>query len=247
MSNWVKGCVTSNYHWTDTLFTLKLTAPVEPFEPGQFTKLRLPEGDGWIQRAYSYVNAPDEPEVEIYATSVADGKLSPRLFALEPGDEIWVDADPNGYLTLSEVPDAEQLWMISTGTGIGPFLSILKAGEVWHRFKRVVLVHGVRWGNELTYQDLIASLLAVYPDRFIYQPFVSREPRAEAISGRIPFAISDGMLERHVGLILSPDTSQIMICGNPDMIKDMKKVLEQRGFRKNLRRTPGHITTENYW
>jgi ferredoxin--NADP+ reductase len=137
--------------------------------------------------------------------------------------------------------------MMSTGTGIGPFLSILKTQTPWQRFKRCVLVHGVRKAEELTYQDLIQSIKDEHGDQFDYVPFVSRESTDFAISGRIPAAIEDGQLEQRVQLDIEDGKSQIMLCGNPDMVKDARVVLQDRGLKKNLRRTPGSISTENYW
>ncbi|MDO6706260.1 ferredoxin--NADP reductase [Photobacterium sp. 1_MG-2023] len=247
MADWIPAKVIKNRHWNSDLFSLTLEANIEPFKAGQFTKLAL-ECDGkMIQRAYSFVNPPNTHQIEIYATRVADGLLSPRLHALEPGDEVFITARANGFFTLDEVPEGESLWMLSTGTAIGPYLSILREDTVWKRFRKIVLVHAVRFAADLSYQAEINALKATHPEQLIVQPFVSREPAPLTLPGRIPQAIADGMLERHVGIPLDPQTSQLMLCGNPAMVKETKAVLETRGFEKNLRRKPGQITVEHYW
>jgi ferredoxin/flavodoxin---NADP+ reductase len=142
---------------------------------------------------------------------------------------------------LSEVPDVETLWLVSTGTGLAPFLSILRTDAVGRRFKNVVLVHAVRYANELTYRDLIAQT----PARYV--TFVSRETAPGSLAGRIPAAIADGRLEKAAGLPLTPETSHVMLCGNPEMLKDATAALINRGMRKHRRRAPGHITVESFW
>jgi ferredoxin--NADP+ reductase len=137
--------------------------------------------------------------------------------------------------------------MLSTGTAIGPFLSILKTDEPWRRFSSIVLVHAVRNSEELTYQDQIRRLLDEHPVELKIVPFVSREDTGFAIKGRVPEAIKDGRLEAKSGVELSAERSQVMICGNPDMVRDTSLMLEARGLKKNRRKAPGHITVENYW
>jgi ferredoxin--NADP+ reductase len=148
---------------------------------------------------------------------------------------------------LSEVPDADTLWMLATGTGIGPFLSILRTPAPWARFGHCVLVHAVRRAEELVYRDVLAALAARHGERFRSVSFVSREAHAGALAGRIPAAIVDGRLERAAGLALAADTSQVMICGNPAAVTDITATLQARGMKKHRRRDPGQITVENYW
>ena len=142
MADWVTGKVTKVQNWTDALFSLTVHAPVLPFTAGQFTKLGLEIEGERVQRAYSYVNSPDNPDLEFYLVTVPDGKLSPRLAALKPGDEVQVVSEAAGFFVLDEVPDCETLWMLATGTAIGPYLSILQLGKDLERFKNMVLVHG---------------------------------------------------------------------------------------------------------
>ncbi|WP_064606182.1 ferredoxin--NADP reductase [Photobacterium sp. J15] len=247
MADWIPAEVITNRHWNSDLFSLVLRANIEPFRAGQFTKLGL-EIDGQIvQRAYSFVNPPSDNKIEIYATRVADGVLSPRLHALEAGDSVMISARANGFFTLDEIPEGEHLWMLATGTAIGPYLSILREPDVWRRFRKVALIHAVRFSADLSYQAEINELLERHPDQLVVQPFVSREPAPLSLPGRIPQAIADGMLERHIGLTLNPEQSQIMLCGNPEMVRETKAILETMGFVKNLRRKPGQITMEHYW
>ncbi len=247
MADWIPATVIDNRHWNNNLFSLTLEANIEPFKAGQFTKLALDIDGKRVQRAYSFVNAPQQNRAEIYATRVADGLLSPRLHALEAGDEVLITARANGFFTLDEIPDAPALWMMATGTALGPYLSILRDEKVWKRFRKVVLVHAVRFSADLSYQGEINELKAQYPDQLIVQPFVSREPVPGALNGRIPHAIADGLLERMAGVQLSADNSHVMLCGNPEMVKATREQLESRGLVKNLRRTPGQITMEHYW
>lgn len=247
MATWVKAEVIENRRWNKDLFSLILNADISPFIAGQFTKLGLEIDGKLIQRAYSYINPPNAKYQEIYATRVADGLLSPRLHALEAGDTVMITKEANGFFTLDEIPQSEHLWMLSTGTAIGPFLSILHQKKVWQRFRKVVLIHGVRFSADLSYQAEINALKKKHSDQIIVQPFVTREPNIEALSGRITHALDDGMLERIVGLPLAPERSQVMLCGNPHMVKDVANLLKQKGFEKNLRRKPGNITTEQYW
>jgi ferredoxin/flavodoxin---NADP+ reductase len=247
MSRWIEGRVVNNRRWTRQLYSLQIEAPIEPFKAGQFTRLGLDIDGERVGRPYSFVNAPHEPYIEVYSITVPGGPLSNRLFQLQAGDSVWVAPKGAGFFTLSEVPEGAYLWMLSTGTALGPFLAMLKTGEPWRRFKKIVLVHAVRTAEELTYQETIQDLLSAHPDQLQFIPFVSREDTDLAIRGRVPQAIEDGRLPDKAGLRLSADESQVMICGNPAMVNDTTEVLEARGFKKNKRKEKGQITTENYW
>lgn len=247
MSQWVDGTVINLRQWTDRLYSLQIEADVPPFKAGQFTRVALDIDGERVARPYSFVNAPGNPLLEFYFITVPDGPLTRALATLVPGDTVYLAARSAGFLVLSELPDAEYLWLLSTGTAIGPFLSILGDDEVWQRYDKVVLVHSVRTREELTYRDTIDQLLGQYDDQLSYIPFVSREEIATGINARVPAAIEDGRLEAHAGLPLTAATSQVMVCGNPSMVRDTQAVLELRGMKKNRRREPGHITTEQYW
>jgi ferredoxin--NADP+ reductase len=178
--------------------------------------------------------------------TVPDGPLSPRLALLQPGDALYYADNPSGFLVLDEVPAAEELWLVSTGTGIAPFLSILRTEAPWRTYRRVILVHATRRANELVYGEMIGAALRQRGEQFRYVTFVSREPHAGSLEGRIPAAIRDGRLQAAAGSF-APERSQFMLCGNPDMVKDVTAALGERGFRKHRRRAPGHITVETFW
>ena len=240
---WHEGRVVENRHWTDALFSLRVEAPRLRFEAGQFVRIALDER---VARPFSFVNAPEDPVLEFYGIVVPQGPLSPKLAELRAGDRLLVAPNPAGFLVLSEVPDADTLWLVSTGTGLAPFLSILRTEAPWRRFRNLVLVHAVRHARELVYRELIGEILRTHHNAFRYLTFVSRETAKGALSGRIPAALRDGRLEAAAGLSLD-GRSHVMLCGNPDMLKDASGALAERGLRKHRRRNPGHITVESFW
>ena len=238
---WLTGTVIENRHWTETLFSLRVEGARLRYEAGQFVRIALGINGQRVARAFSFVNPPDDPMLEFYGVIVPEGPLSPRLAKLKAGDALYVAANPAGFLVLPEVPDAQTLWLVATGTGLAPFLSILRTPAPWRRFKNVVLVHAVRYARELTYKELIQAT----PARYV--TFVSREGAPGSLAGRIPAAIADGRLESAAGLPLTPQNSHVMLCGNPQMLRDATAALAARGMRKHRRRAPGHITVESFW
>lgn len=248
MANWVTGKVVKVQNWTDALFSLTVHAPVDPFTAGQFAKLGLDVDGERVQRAYSYVNAPSNPDLEFYLVTVPEGKLSPRLAALKPGDEVQVVSEAAGFFVLEEVPDCDTLWMLATGTAIGPYLSILEEGKDLDRFKNLVLVHAARYAADLSYLPQMQALEQRYAGKLRIQSVVSRESVPGMLTGRIPFLIETGALEEAVGLPMSAESSHVMLCGNPQMVRDTQLLLkETRQMSKHLRRRPGHMTAEHYW
>ena len=245
MSQWLRGRVLENRRWTDTLFSLRVEAPRLDFEAGQFVRIALEVQGERVARPFSFVNPPADPVLEFYGVIVPEGPLSPRLARLGAGDALEIADNPAGFLVLSEVPQAEDLWLVSTGTGIAPFLSILCTDAPWQRYRRVILVHAARQAKELVYRGLIAEI-QTRREQFKYLTFVSRESHPKSLSGRIPAAIRDGRLEAAAGAIAA-ERSQIMLCGNPQMLKDVAAALIERGLRKHRRRAPGHITVESFW
>jgi ferredoxin--NADP+ reductase len=233
--------VIENRHWTEALFSLRVEGPRLAFEAGQFVRIALDIDGERIARPFSFVNPPQDPVLEFYGIVVPEGPLSPRLARLAPGDTLYVAPNPAGFLVLREVPGAETLWLVATGTGIAPFLSILRTGTPWQRFRNVVLVHAVRRAEELVYQEVIGNL-----QNLKYVTFVSREAHAGSLAGRIPAAIRDRRLEAAAGVALD-ERSHVMLCGNPQMLKDAQAALGERGLRKHRRRNPGHITVESFW
>ena len=246
MAKWITGKVVENRRLNDYLTSLIIDAPFTPFEAGQFVRVGVADGDDVLARPYSLVNTPEEPYLEVYFNIVEEGPLSPRLFALEAGDDVFVSDNPSGFLTVSELPDCKHLWMVATGTGIGPFLAILKSEPVWQKFDKVVLCYSVSMAIELAYQDLIQQILARHPEQFVYVPIVTREAHAGALGARITTLMQDGTLEKHTGLMINAENSHVMMCGSSEMITDVSEELVSRGMQKHRRRVPGHYTTEKY-
>lgn len=242
---WLEGRIIENRLWNEALFSLRVAGAPLAFEAGQFVRIALDIGAERVARPFSMVNPPGDPVLEFYGIVVPEGPLSPRLARLAPGDALFVAANPAGFLVLSELPDADTLWLVSTGTGIAPFLSILRTETPWRRYRNVVLVHAVRFSQELTYRDSIDELRQSRGLRYV--SFVSREAAPGSLAGRIPAALRDGRLEAAAGLKLAAESSQVMLCGNPDMLKDTTAALAQRGMRKHRRRSPGHISVESFW
>lgn len=247
MASWVEGKVIRLRQWTDELYSIQVDAQLAPFTAGQFTRLALEIDGELVARPYSFVNGPDNPVHEFYFILVRNGPLTHELIKLRPGDSLHLAKKSAGFFVLDEVPEADCLWMLSTGTALGPFLSILNSDAAWQRYRRLVLVHAVRTVSELTYSDEIRTLLERDPGHLQFIPFVTREDTDFAIKARVPAAIEDGQLEQWAGIPINASDSQVMICGNPDMVSDTVAVLEARGMKKNRRRDPGHITTEQYW
>ena len=241
MSKWLEGRVIENRHWTEALFSLRVEGVHLQYEAGQFVRIGIEPA---LVRAFSFVNQPDDPVLEFYGIVVPEGPLSPRLAQLKKGDQMVVASNPAGFLVLREVPDAETLWLVSTGTGIAPFLSILRTETPWRRFRNVVLVHAVRHARELTYQETIRKIEKEHGLRYV--TFVSREAAAGSLAGRIPAAIRDGRLEVAAGARFD-ERCHVMLCGNPDMLGDATAALVERGLRKHRRRNPGHISVESFW
>ncbi|SQI43109.1 Ferredoxin--NADP reductase [Providencia alcalifaciens] len=158
MANWVTGRVVETKYWTDTLFSLVVDAPIQPFIAGQFAKLALEVNGERVARAYSYVNAPSDNRLEFYFVIVPNGKLSPKLAELQVGDTLQITDEASGFFVLDEIPECRHLWMLSTGTAIGPFLSILQENKGLERFDKIVLLHAVRYQKDLSYLPLMQKL-----------------------------------------------------------------------------------------
>ncbi|NRD72589.1 ferredoxin--NADP reductase [Shewanella sp. VB17] len=245
---WIEGEVIERIDWCENLFSLKIKVDLEPYIAGQFIKLSQVINDKRIARAYSIVNAPNSDFIEVLAVSVLDGLLSPNLQKLKVGECIQVSAKAAGFMTLEEVPpQGKDLWLLATGTAVGPFISILETVEPWDRFEHVVLVYGVREAKDLAYKNKLLQLEKKYPNQFKLLFSVTREPYPNALTSRISTALESGEIERHLGLNITAENSQVMLCGNPEMIKDANRILLEKGLSKNLRRAPGQITIEKYW
>ncbi|MFP6833018.1 MAG: ferredoxin--NADP reductase [Pseudomonas sp.] len=239
---------------TPSLFTLRTTRdPGFRFRAGQFARLGVVKADGsTVWRAYSMVSSPFDEHLEFFSIVVPGGEFTSELSRLEVGDTLLVDRQAFGYLTLDRFVDGRDLWLLSTGTGVAPFLSILQDFDVWERFARIILVYSVREARELAYQSLIAGLaqrdyLAEHIHKLQFIPTVTRESHPGALAGRITTLIENGELERAAGVELSAEHSRVMLCGNPQMIDDTRALLKKRHMSLSLTRRPGQVAVENYW
>jgi ferredoxin--NADP+ reductase len=247
MQGWSAGHLIARRDWAPGLSTLVIEAEVEPFAPGQFVNLALELAGVIERRSYSIASPPGVP-LSFLVTEVPGGVLTPHLLRLTVGDRVLVEPKPQGFFTLQWVPPAAELWLVATGTGLGPFLSLLASAALWERFERVVLVHGVRAAEHLAHRDELDALVTEKAGRFSFVPALSREPGASGIlHGRVTTLLGDGSLERAAGTTLDPARSHVMLCGNPAMIEEMTARLGERGLKKHRVRTPGHITVEKYW
>ncbi len=244
---WVEGTVVEQKRWTDKVYSLRVSADIGSFEAGQHATLALPVSGALVTRPYSFVNAPREQPHEFHYTLLPEGPLTTRLARLEARDVVFLAPAATGLFVLSAIPDAEKLWLIGTGTGIAPFLSMLRTEAPWRRFQQVILVHSVRHAEELTYGDAVAAIAKDHPAQFRFVSLTNREEAAGSLPGRVVDTIADGRLEKTVGLTLDPKGSQVMICGSPKAIGDITDELKPRGMRRHRRRDPGHIIVENYW
>ena len=245
MANWLTGRIIEKISWSERLFSLRIKCDFSRFESGQFVRVALDIDGERVARPYSLVSTPEDEYLEIYLNIVPEGPLSPKLAELMVGDEIFVTDKANGFLTVSEVPECNYLWLLATGTGVGPFLSILNSGNAWQRFDKIVLAYSVRDQSELAYQIEIAAIQKQHANKFVYVPVITREKIKGTMNQRITASIEDGSFEKTAGITID-DKSHFMMCGNSDMIANVTEALEKRGLRKHRRREPGHITTEKY-
>jgi ferredoxin/flavodoxin---NADP+ reductase len=243
---WTEGVVRSKRIWSPGLFTLAIDAPeVQTFEPGQFLQLRIERPEGQLHRPYSVASPPGDL-LEFFIVLVETGQLTPLLWQMEPGARIGVSKKAAGGFTLKRCPEASTLWMIGTGTGLAPYIAMLRCPEVWQRYEKLVLVHGVRHVADLAYQDEIAGYSEQWGSRFVFAPVISREQAPGALFGRITRCLMDGSLETMSQSRISPE-SCVMMCGNPDMLDEMEKLLGERGLHRHRHSHPGQIVVERYW
>ena len=243
--------VLSVHHWTPELFSFKTTrSPSFRFSNGQFTMIGLDVDGRPLVRAYSMVSANYDSELEFFSIKVPDGPLTSRLQHIEIGTKLLVSKKPTGTLMIENVLPGRTLYLLSTGTGLAPFMSIIKAPETYDRFERIVLVHGCRRIAELAYGDTITQRLPsdefigeLLREKLTYYPTITREPFHNR--GRITDLITSGKLFDDIGLEpLSVDHDRAMICGSTDMLKDLKDLLIARGFREGHSGGPGAFITE---
>ncbi|AAO27229.1 ferredoxin-NADP reductase [Buchnera aphidicola str. Bp (Baizongia pistaciae)] len=249
MNTWITAKIIKIKKWKNNLFSVIVNAPISPFTAGQFTKLGYQKKNGKIiQRAYSFVNAPHEKNLEFYMVLIKNGQLTTKLYNLNNTDHIQIKKKSYGFFTLNEIPTCKILWMFATGTGIGPYLSMLKYQKNTEKFQKIVLIHAVRYRHDLTYFNEINNLKNIYNKKLYTQFIISREKTNFSLSGRIPQLLKTEELEKHINLFIENNTSHVMLCGNPDMVKQTQNFLiNNKNMKKHLRRKPGQISSENYW
>ncbi|HEX4330285.1 MAG TPA: ferredoxin--NADP reductase [Burkholderiales bacterium] len=206
--------------------------------------------DAAVWRPYSIASPAAAPFLDFQLTLVPGGDFCERFNTLREGDAIRVDARSFGFLTLDQLAPGGTLWMFSTGTGLAPFISILATDALWQRHPRVVLTHSVRYGNELmpdVIDTALASRSAEERARFTYMPIVTREAVAGTRSARLPELWRSGELEQAGGAALDAEHSRAMLCGNPEMIKEMRAMLKERAMGPSRRGVPGQLAAEGYW
>jgi ferredoxin--NADP+ reductase len=225
--------------------TLRLSERAQ-FKPGQFMNLGLFLPSGFVSRSYSIASAPGQP-LEVLLARVGEGALTPALFELSEGSAVSLDPKPQGFFTFDYVPPHRELWLLATGTGLGPFLSMLRSGQAFERAARVILVHGTRGPTELAHRAELEALVAERAGSFRYLPVLSRHAEAGQLTGRLTQALATGELERRAETAILPESTHVLLCGNPSMIDDAIALLGERGLKRHRQRAPGHITTEKYW
>jgi ferredoxin--NADP+ reductase len=230
--------VLSVHHWNDSLFSIRTTRdPGLRFESGQFIMIGLEVDGKPLMRAYSFASASWEEELEFYSIKVPDGPLTSRLQHIEPGQELLLSVKPTGTLLIQDLFPGPRLYLLATGTGLAPFLSIIKDPETYERFDQVIVAHGVRRVIDLAYRRTITEELPDHPllgdmikGHLLYYPAVTREPFVR--SGRLTELMDSGQMTEELGLQpLNPDSDRLMLCGSMAMIKDFRALLDARGFQ----------------
>ncbi|MBI3369051.1 MAG: ferredoxin--NADP reductase [Burkholderiales bacterium] len=251
MSAFNEEKVLSVHHWTDRLFTFTTTRDQSlRFSNGHFTMIGLRVNNKPLLRAYSIVSPNYEEHLEFLSIKVPDGPLTSRLQHIQPGDTVIVGRKPTGTLVIDYLLPGKRLWLMSTGTGLAPFMSIIRDPETYERFEQVVLVHGVRQVDELAYHDVLVNHLPhheilgeLVTSQLRYYPTVTRE--AYKNMGRITELIESGKMASDLGLPpMNAQDDRVMICGSPAMLRDLKGMLEGRGFKEGNTSTPGDFVIE---
>lgn len=251
MSAFSEERVLAVHHWTDRLFTFTTTRDQAlRFSNGHFTMIGLKVNDKPLLRAYSIASANYEDHLEFLSIKVEDGPLTSRLQHVQPGDTIIVGRKPTGTLLIDYTLPGKRLYLFGTGTGLAPFMSVIRDPETYERFEQIILVHGVRQIDELAYHDLVTEHLPNHEilgelarDQLLYYPTVTREEFRN--TGRITDLVATNKLTDDLGLPpLNPAEDRVMLCGSPDLLIDMREILEARGFKEGNTTTPGDYVVE---
>lgn len=245
MTALLKEEVTAVHHWTDRLFSFKTTRnPGFRFRNGHFTMIGLEQDGKPLLRAYSLASANYEDELEFFSIKVPDGPLTSKLQNIQVGDKLLVNSKTTGTLVNDNLLPGRHLYLIATGTGLAPFLSIIRDPEIYAAYDKVILTHGCREVDELAYQELITEHLPNHEylgedvrEKLLYYPTVTREKYVN--NGRLTDLLRIGKLEKDIGLPrIDPATDRFMICGSPSMLKDICRLLDSRGFSETRN---GHV------
>lgn len=251
MASIVKERVTHVHHWNETLFSIRTSRGDSlRFENGHFVMLGMEVEGRPLMRAYSIASANYEEELEFFSIKVPNGPLTSRLQNIQIGDEVLLSTKPTGTLIHGNLLPGKHLYLISTGTGLAPFMSIIKDPEVYEQYDKIILTHGVRHVSELAYQDFIESELPqneyfgdLIREKLIYYPTVTREPFKN--NGRLTDLVNTGRLFKDINL---PEPNlkddRFMLCGSPSMLKDFCSILDARGFQESRHGQQAHYVIE---
>jgi ferredoxin--NADP+ reductase len=251
VSNFNEETVLDVRHWTDRLFSFRTTRNASfRFRNGEFTMIGIKVDGKPLLRAYSVASANYEEQLEFLSIKVPDGPLTSRLQHLQPGDAVMVSRKATGTLVIDNLLAGRNLYLLATGTGLAPFLSVIKDPETYDKFDRIVLVHGCRHISELAYEDDITTMLPkdevlgeLVSEKLLYYPTVTREPFRH--NGRITTLLGNGQLPADLGLSpLEPAHDRVMICGGPHMMSELKAFLLERAFIEGNHGEPGHFVVE---
>ena len=251
MSNLNQEQVLSVHHWNETLFSFKTTrSPSFRFRNGHFVMIGLEVEGRPLLRAFSVVSPNYDEHLEFYSIKIADGALTSRLQHIVPGNQVLVGRKPTGTLVIDNLTPGKRLYLMATGTGLAPFMSIIRDPETYERFEHVIVAHGVRRESDLGYRGYIENELPQHElvgdqvkSQLLYYPTVTREPFRN--QGRVTTLLDSGKMSSDLGLpALSPEHDRVMICGSPTMLKDTVSLLEARSFEEGNTDTPGQYLIE---
>lgn len=241
------------HRWSSSMCSLRITRPPGfHFQPGHYVRLGLPLPEektpgATVWRPYSIVSSTADTELELLITLLPEGALTTQLARCAVGQPLALESAALGFFVASQLSPGENLWMLATGAGLGPYVSLLRTPESLKCFSQMVLVHSVRHAAELAYADELSALATASNGCLHYLPIVTREANATQLQGRIPVLLEAGRLQAEANVALLPENCRVMVCGNPDFTADMRKLLTVRGFEPCRRGLAGSMLFENYW